>query len=339
MIDASSLPTRTIHVEADDPEELAGVQPERRRRFDQLGRGRFWGDLVEVGWGAAALQVERWSCGVRVRCDRPTDYVAFAVIQAAGDARWCGVRARPRRSPAGRGALGAHLLWTIRADRLRGRPRPAPRSGGSARWRGAPIGAGREPSRASAPRGAAGGAAPAAAGDPPLRAGRGRRARCGRDGSPPPRSLPAARPHARPRSDRAGHAVRATTRGAPDRGVPGRAWRSRAVHRDPVRRRRGERADARVRLPGAPRDDSGEVPEAATAESGAARAARPRDVRPSRPQRAAPASTTWAGSRATIAGCSGSCRRTRCGSLGIALVARRCSRPGRSSRASSSGEP
>lgn len=95
MIDSGSLPTRTLRVETDDPQELAEVQPERRRRFDQLGRGRFRGDLDEMGWGAAALQREHWSCGVRVRCDRPIDYVAFGVIDAVGDVRWCGAALAP----------------------------------------------------------------------------------------------------------------------------------------------------------------------------------------------------------------------------------------------------
>lgn len=92
---AQSLPLRTIGIETDDSDALAVAQPERRRRFDQVGRGPFRATLHEVAWGAAALQAERWGCGVRLRCDRPAGYVTFGVLQAHGDARCCGV-ALPR---------------------------------------------------------------------------------------------------------------------------------------------------------------------------------------------------------------------------------------------------
>lgn len=90
-----SLPHRTIHVATDDPESLVRAQPERRRRFDQIGRGRFEARLHEAAWGAAALQAERWSCGLRVRCDRPVGHLTFAVVQSAGDVRWCGLALAP----------------------------------------------------------------------------------------------------------------------------------------------------------------------------------------------------------------------------------------------------
>lgn len=86
-----SLPLRAIGIETDDADALAAAQPERRRRFDQVGRGPFRATLHEVAWGTAALQTERWSCGVRLRCDRPAGYVTFGVLQAHGDARCCGV--------------------------------------------------------------------------------------------------------------------------------------------------------------------------------------------------------------------------------------------------------
>jgi AraC family ethanolamine operon transcriptional activator len=95
LFDSDFLPTRTLDLTTEDPEEFGCIQPERRRRFDQLERGRFEGHLVEVSWGAAALQRERWGRGVRARSDRPSGYVAFAVTEAAGDVRWCGVALAP----------------------------------------------------------------------------------------------------------------------------------------------------------------------------------------------------------------------------------------------------
>ena len=59
------------------------AQPERKRRFEHLGSGPFHAELDEAAWGAASLQAERWSCGVRVRSDRPPGYVTFALIEAA----------------------------------------------------------------------------------------------------------------------------------------------------------------------------------------------------------------------------------------------------------------
>lgn len=82
-------------METDDPGALVEAQPERKRRFDQLGRGPFQGELLEVAWGAAALQAECWSCGLRVRCDRPPGYVTFALLTLAGDTRWCGSALAP----------------------------------------------------------------------------------------------------------------------------------------------------------------------------------------------------------------------------------------------------
>lgn len=90
------LPTRTTRVEADQPDALGGVQPERKRRYHQLQPGRFRGELTEVAWGGGALLFERWSCGLRVRCDRETGYVAYTIVDAMdADARWCGAPLAP----------------------------------------------------------------------------------------------------------------------------------------------------------------------------------------------------------------------------------------------------
>jgi AraC family ethanolamine operon transcriptional activator len=87
---------RAVALDTDDTDALGIVQPERRRRYEQLHRGRFRGSLAEQAWGSAALMHERWNCGLRVRCDRPGGYVAFAVIaRTEGDARWCGASVAP----------------------------------------------------------------------------------------------------------------------------------------------------------------------------------------------------------------------------------------------------
>lgn len=69
------FPIRSIDLETDDPDAIAAAQPERDRSYHQLSRGRFWGDLVEQSFGRAALLRERWSCGMRVRCNRPNQYL------------------------------------------------------------------------------------------------------------------------------------------------------------------------------------------------------------------------------------------------------------------------
>jgi AraC family ethanolamine operon transcriptional activator len=85
------LPFRSVRLETDDPDALGAAQPERRRRCEQLARGPFRGEVIEQGFGRAAVHRESWSCGVRVRCDRPSGYVAFAVpVAPAGDVTWCG---------------------------------------------------------------------------------------------------------------------------------------------------------------------------------------------------------------------------------------------------------
>lgn len=85
------LPLRSTAFETDDLDELSLAQPERGRSYQQTQRGRTRADLRETSWGNAALLHERWSCGVRARCDRPPGYVGFAVVSwTEGDVRWCG---------------------------------------------------------------------------------------------------------------------------------------------------------------------------------------------------------------------------------------------------------
>lgn len=89
---ADALPTRAVDVETDDLDVLIASQPERRRRLDQIRSGRFRATLHEVAAGAAAVQTESWSCGLRVRSDRLAGYLTYAVVDpVAGEARWCGV--------------------------------------------------------------------------------------------------------------------------------------------------------------------------------------------------------------------------------------------------------
>ena len=91
-----SLPVRSTRLDAVDPDSLAAVQPERKRRYDQIGPGRFRGDIREESLGRAALLHERWGCGVRVRCDRPRGYAVFAVPAVAeAPVVWCGTRLAP----------------------------------------------------------------------------------------------------------------------------------------------------------------------------------------------------------------------------------------------------
>jgi AraC family ethanolamine operon transcriptional activator len=89
------LPIRTVRLESQDPDALAAAQPERQRRYRQITRGRFQGSMSERAFGRAALLRESWSCGLRVRCDRPGGYTVFAVPTIAGEVRWCGVALEP----------------------------------------------------------------------------------------------------------------------------------------------------------------------------------------------------------------------------------------------------
>lgn len=85
------FPFRSVRLQTDDPDAVGATQPERRRRCEQLARGRFRAEVIEQGFGRAAVHRESWSCGVRVRCDRPSGYVAFGVpLAPAGDVTWCG---------------------------------------------------------------------------------------------------------------------------------------------------------------------------------------------------------------------------------------------------------
>jgi AraC family ethanolamine operon transcriptional activator len=89
------LPMRSARFEADDVELLATAQPERGRRYEQIRGGPFRGTLHETSWGSAGLARESWSCGVRVRCNRLSDYVVFSIPSARGDFRWCGASVEP----------------------------------------------------------------------------------------------------------------------------------------------------------------------------------------------------------------------------------------------------
>jgi AraC family ethanolamine operon transcriptional activator len=91
-----ALPSRVVQLATRDPDAIAAVQPERLRRYEQLTRGSFRGSMLERAFGRAALLRERWSCGMRVRCDRPAGYTVFAVpMWASGGARWCGAALSP----------------------------------------------------------------------------------------------------------------------------------------------------------------------------------------------------------------------------------------------------
>jgi AraC family ethanolamine operon transcriptional activator len=97
MQNPQPLPIRSTVLETVDVDELAAAQPERRRRYEQLHRGSLHGKLIEESWGSAALMRERWSCGVRVRCDRPGGYVAYGVLTwHEGDVSLCGAALAPR---------------------------------------------------------------------------------------------------------------------------------------------------------------------------------------------------------------------------------------------------
>lgn len=115
---------RTIRVETGDADGLAAAQPERRRRFDQLRPGPFRAELTEVAWGAAALQAERWSCGMRVRSERPSGYLTFAILAPEADTRWCGAEVRRGtvvriEDPWELSSAGALRLVAFAVDRTR----------------------------------------------------------------------------------------------------------------------------------------------------------------------------------------------------------------------------
>jgi AraC family ethanolamine operon transcriptional activator len=90
-----ALSLREVEVSTGDPGALSSLQPERRRDFVQLERGRFEAVLREQSGFGFALLYECWSCGVRVRCARPRSYVAFAEITSESPARWCATEIPP----------------------------------------------------------------------------------------------------------------------------------------------------------------------------------------------------------------------------------------------------
>jgi len=85
------LPSRSVRLDTSDPDALAEAQPERRRHYQWLSRGAFRATLAEESVGGAAILRERWSCGMRVSCDRSPGYRAFTLpLELTGDVIWCG---------------------------------------------------------------------------------------------------------------------------------------------------------------------------------------------------------------------------------------------------------
>ncbi len=96
MENPQPLPLRRAVADASCVDEFSALQPERGRTAIQTHPGRFHSQLREVSWGSAAIQQERWECGVRVRCERATDFVAFGLIsRVVGEARWNGAPVAP----------------------------------------------------------------------------------------------------------------------------------------------------------------------------------------------------------------------------------------------------
>ena len=97
MPNSQPLPTRGVSLDTDNPDVFATIQPERPRAFVQLQRGTLSFKLRELAWGNAAIQSERWTCGIRMQVSRPSSYVTFAVITQA--------RARFMGAPIGPGSV------------------------------------------------------------------------------------------------------------------------------------------------------------------------------------------------------------------------------------------
>jgi len=99
MSNEQPLPVRRISLVTDSAELLTALQPERPRSIVQIQPGEAAFALREVAWGDAALQRERWGCGTRIRVERPSTYVCFALMtRVEGAARWMG-------TPFGRGSI------------------------------------------------------------------------------------------------------------------------------------------------------------------------------------------------------------------------------------------
>jgi AraC family ethanolamine operon transcriptional activator len=76
---------------AEDPDELSAAQPEKRRRYRQLGPGRFRGELLDVRLGEVQLLRERIDTAVRLEAE-PVGFVPFGVvISQRGDVSFCGI--------------------------------------------------------------------------------------------------------------------------------------------------------------------------------------------------------------------------------------------------------
>jgi AraC family ethanolamine operon transcriptional activator len=146
------LPTRALRLETRDPDALAAVQPERARTYHQIAPGAFQGSVIEQSFGSAGLLWEQWSCGMRVRCNRPGGYTGFAVPTGAR-AIWCGAALAPGTLLRVDGAwemtsfgplelvcfaVDGAALETVAAQLAGGEPPPA--RAGNAALRGAHVG-------------------------------------------------------------------------------------------------------------------------------------------------------------------------------------------------------
>ncbi len=89
MTTAQALPCRQLRLETRNFQEIESRQPERHRSVVQLESGSLAFRLRELSWGAASLQNEAWSHGIRIVADRPSSYLSFACV-TRGDARWMG---------------------------------------------------------------------------------------------------------------------------------------------------------------------------------------------------------------------------------------------------------
>ena len=101
------LLSRTTHLVTSEASALAGVQAERGREYVRTTGGTFHGELDERSDGILALLRERWTAPLRVRCNRPRDYVAFSAVLTEPGSRWCGV------SLGGASALEVDRDWEI----------------------------------------------------------------------------------------------------------------------------------------------------------------------------------------------------------------------------------
>lgn len=142
MATAKAIPHRQIRLATGNPDEIEKRQPERRRSLVQLESGLLEFRLHELSWGDAAIQAERWSCGIRVVTDRPSSYLTFVYV-IRGDAHWMGRSIGTgsllridgpwdcrSRGPFEYVAFGVPMAdYEQAADRVAGGEHPAPQAG------------------------------------------------------------------------------------------------------------------------------------------------------------------------------------------------------------------